>query len=30
MGFEFVQDPEEGTNYFVVDILFVRLLFGWG
>jgi hypothetical protein len=30
LGFEFVQDPEEGTNYFVADILFVRILFGWG
>ncbi len=29
MGFEFVQDPEDGTNYFVVDFLFVRVLFGW-
>lgn len=29
LGFEFVQDPEEGTNYFVVDILFVRVLIGF-
>ena len=29
MGIEFVQDPEDGTNYFVLDCLFVRVLFGW-
>jgi hypothetical protein len=30
LGCEFVQDPEDGTNYFVIDCLFVRVLFGWG
>jgi hypothetical protein len=30
MGIEFVQDPEDGTNFVVVDFLFVRILFGWG
>jgi len=30
LGFEYVQDPDEGTNYLVVDIFFVRILFGWG
>jgi hypothetical protein len=30
LGFEYVQDPEEGTNFIVVDFFFVRVLFGWG
>jgi hypothetical protein len=29
LGLEYVQDPEDGTNYIVVDLLFVRILFGW-
>ena len=29
LGAEYVQDPEDGTNYIVVDLLFVRILFGW-
>lgn len=29
LGCEFIQDPEDGTNFVVVDFLFVRVLFGW-
>lgn len=29
LGAEYVFDPEEEVNYLVVDILFVRVLFGW-
>jgi hypothetical protein len=29
-GLEYVQDPDEGTHYLVVDFLFVRTLFSWG
>jgi hypothetical protein len=28
LGFEFVTD-EDDVNYLVVDLLFIRLLFGW-
>jgi hypothetical protein len=28
-GAEYVQDPDEGTNYLVVDFLFIRVLFSW-
>jgi hypothetical protein len=29
LGAEYVQNPEDGTNFIVVDILFVRILFEW-
>jgi hypothetical protein len=30
IGAEYVQDPEEGAHFIVVDCLFVRILLGWG
>lgn len=30
LGFEFLDDEEEGESYLAVDLLIVRLLFFWG
>lgn len=29
LGAEYVLDPEEEVHYLVVDLFFVRILFGW-